>query len=300
MGYEALHLQTTASNNTAVGHQSMGNATVTGSNNVALGYQAGYNNTSSGANVYVGVGAGLTNTTSGCNTFIGVEAGRVYNPGAVNSFCTFVGGNSGIAMTTGQKNVILGSYSGNQGGLDIRTADNYIVLSDGDGNPLISTADNQTVALEGAVPNSGTGITFPATQSASSNANTLDDYEEGTWTATLTPLTSGSITLSAATCSYTKVGRQVTINGQVNTSAVASPVGRLRLGGLPFTSASGTQFESRAVLTVDGAVAIIAIDSWLPNAAAFIDIYPAGTTTDTYASNIDGSTSVNFSATYFV
>jgi hypothetical protein len=38
-------------------------------------------------------------------------------------------------MTTGSKNSILGRYSGNQGGLDIRTASNHIVLSDGDGNP---------------------------------------------------------------------------------------------------------------------------------------------------------------------
>jgi hypothetical protein len=142
------------------------------------------------------------------------------------------------------------------------------------------------------------GITFPATQSASSNANTLDDYEEGTWTATMTPLTSGSITLSAATCSYTKIGRQVTVNGQINTSAVSTPLGRLRIGGLPFTSASGTQFESRAVVGVVGGVAIIAIDSWIPSAANFIDIYPTGTTTDSYASNIDASTSAYISATY--
>ena len=38
-------------------------------------------------------------------------------------------------MTTGSGNLILGNFSGNQGGLDIRTASNYIVLSDGDGNP---------------------------------------------------------------------------------------------------------------------------------------------------------------------
>jgi hypothetical protein len=39
-------------------------------------------------------------------------------------------------MTTGSKNTILGAFTGNQGGLDIRTASNYIVLSDGDGNPM--------------------------------------------------------------------------------------------------------------------------------------------------------------------
>jgi hypothetical protein len=38
-------------------------------------------------------------------------------------------------MTTGSKNTLVGCYNGNQGGLDIRTASNNIVLSDGDGNP---------------------------------------------------------------------------------------------------------------------------------------------------------------------
>ena len=43
-----------------------------------------------------------------------------------------------------------------------------------------------TIGVGGATPStSGSGITFPATASASSNANTLDDYEEGTWTPTL-------------------------------------------------------------------------------------------------------------------
>jgi len=143
-------------------------------------------------------------------------------------------------------------------------------------------------------------IKFPATQVASSNANTLDDYEEGTWTGSLVPLTSGSITLSTSTCSYVKIGRSVTINGTLNTSAVSSPLGRLRLGGLPFIVGSGTQFDSRAILTVTGAVAVIAIDSWIPTGGNFIDIYPAGTSTDSYASNIDASTSVSFSATYQV
>jgi hypothetical protein len=68
---------------------------------------------------------------------------------------------------------------------------------------------------------------------------------------------------------------------------------------LPFTTASGTQFESRAVVGVVGGVAIIAIDSWIPSGGSFIDIYPTGTTTDSYASNIDASTSVYISATYF-
>jgi hypothetical protein len=81
---------------------------------------------------------------------------------------------------------------------------------------------------------SASGITFPATQSASGNANTLDDYEEGTYTATLTCQTSGTITLGAQTLSYTKTGRLVTISGYLTVASVASPVGQIHLN-LPIT-----------------------------------------------------------------
>ena len=64
-----------------------------------------------------------------------------------------------------------------------------------------------TIGVGNATPAaSGSGITFPATQSDSSDANTLDDYEEGTWTPTLG---AGSLTITNAT--YTKIGVQVTL-----------------------------------------------------------------------------------------
>ena len=80
----------------------------------------------------------------------------------------------------------------------------------------------------------GTGITFPATQSASSDANTLDDYEEGTWTPSL----GGTATYSQQSGRYTKVGRIVTISfdiaiGTLGTGSVGS------ISGLPFTQGSG-------------------------------------------------------------
>jgi hypothetical protein len=53
-------------------------------------------------------------------------------------------------MTSGTKNTILGAYTGNNSGLDIRTASNYIVLSDGDGNPRI-LSDNTGRVLVGTV-----------------------------------------------------------------------------------------------------------------------------------------------------
>ena len=82
---------------------------------------------------------------------------------------------------------------------------------------------------------SGTGITFPATQSASTDANTLDDYEEGYWFPVLTPA-SGTITVTAGNTkgAYTKVGRLVTVTGDAAyTSSAAS--GAITLSGLPFS-----------------------------------------------------------------
>jgi len=95
----------------------------------------------------------------------------------------------------------------------------------------------------GTTTANGTGITFPATQSASSNANTLDDYEEGFFTATFTPSTSGTITLSGSynTLGYTKVGRVVTITGEIVVSSASSPVGTsVAIGGFPFAAGAGT------------------------------------------------------------
>jgi hypothetical protein len=97
--------------------------------------------------------------------------------------------------------------------------------------------------INGAGNASVSGITFPATQVPSADANTLDDYEEGTWTPTLTPEVSGSISLSTATGRYTKIGNRVTVNCFVVTSSVSSPTGEhVRVGGLPFAAATGQSY----------------------------------------------------------
>jgi len=91
-----------------------------------------------------------------------------------------------------------------------------------------------TVGVGGATPAaSGAGITFPATASASSDANTLDDYEEGTWTPT-----GNGISFSSATGTYTKVGRIVTVTYDVTFPSTANG-GQARLQSLPFTPSVG-------------------------------------------------------------
>ena len=139
LGNGALAQNTTASNNTAVGYQA-GYSNSTGSLNLYLGYQAGYSNTTGIANTFIGYGAGFSAVSSGSsggNTFVGYNAGSSVTTGVQNTFVGPAGaaGAVGSTITTGSQNTILGGFIGNQGGLDIRTASNYIVLSDGAGNP---------------------------------------------------------------------------------------------------------------------------------------------------------------------
>jgi hypothetical protein len=82
---------------------------------------------------------------------------------------------------------------------------------------------------------SASGITFPASASASGNANTLDDYEEGTWTPTIT-FNSGSATVANPVCQYTKIGRMVHISGRFTLTSVVSPSGACIIGSLPFNA----------------------------------------------------------------
>jgi hypothetical protein len=163
IGYQAMKTNTTGTENTAVGflnlqantsggyNASFGDQTLyantTGSNNVGIGFQALVSNTTASQNTAVGYQAGYTNSTNQYGTFIGYQAGYS-STGDYNTFVgykagysttgeqnTFLGKFAGNAITTGTLNTIIGAYNGNQGGLDIRTASNYIVLSDGGGTP---------------------------------------------------------------------------------------------------------------------------------------------------------------------
>jgi hypothetical protein len=93
-----------------------------------------------------------------------------------------------------------------------------------------------TISVGGATPStSGAGITFPATQSASSDANTLDDYEEGTWTPTVAGgTTAGTATYSNQSGSYTKIGNMVTFWLKLTWTG-GTGTGSLQVLGLPFT-----------------------------------------------------------------
>jgi hypothetical protein len=89
-----------------------------------------------------------------------------------------------------------------------------------------------TVVLSGTTPTLN-GITFPATQVPSADANTLDDYEEGTWT----PSVGGNATYSVQTGNYVKIGKLVYIRGTMTINTIGTGT-QNQLVGLPFTLAS--------------------------------------------------------------
>jgi hypothetical protein len=104
---------------------------------------------------------------------------------------------------------------------------------------ILAVEGGKSLALEGATSQSGTGITFPATQSASSNANTLDDYEEGTFTPTLNSGFSVAPTSYTTQLGrYTKVGRMVYFEIDINPNGATANATQIRFSGLPFTSAA--------------------------------------------------------------
>ena len=100
----------------------------------------------------------------------------------------------------------------------------------------VGTGDSPTFT---ALTLSNGQIVFPATQVPSANANTLDDYEEGTWTPTLTFATPGDINVvyTNRIGVYTKIGRYVSANFDIITSSFShtTAAGEVRITGLPFS-----------------------------------------------------------------
>ena len=101
---------------------------------------------------------------------------------------------------------------------------------------MLKTARSLFNSFLGAV--SVTSIEFPATQVPSSNPNTLDDYEEGTWT----PSVGRSVTFGTYTPNvldggaYTKIGNVVYFSGRANGSSSGASGGVWVVRGLPFPS----------------------------------------------------------------
>ena len=96
----------------------------------------------------------------------------------------------------------------------------------------------------------GGGLTFNGDTAA---ANALDDYEEGTWTMGVSfNGASVGVTFAVRTGTYTKIGRQVTVNGYAVLTSKGSSTGSAKITGLPYTIANTDSNYAPATLWLAG------------------------------------------------
>ena len=180
------------------------------------------------------------------------------------------------------------------------TADNPIVWT----TALIISSAGLATFSNGIAVTTG-GVKFPATQSASADANTLDDYEEGTWTGAFTAA-SGTITIDTSndTGVYTRIGRLVTVTANFNVSAISSPSGALTITGLPFPAGNYDETAGYAPTSIfygnlASAMSGSSLIARVYEGQSSINVYAMSTTTYTQPAGYIGASSfVQFSLTY--
>jgi hypothetical protein len=166
-------------------------------------------------------------------------------------------------------------------------------------NTLTLPASTGTVlTTNGSGIASVNGVQFPATQSVSADANTLDDYEEGTFTVAVRgAVTAGTYTMTGQSCVYTKIGRLVSL--AINISGFSTATGGsayFQITGMPFPNgatgsrgvvsgnslnfSAGTLF---AIVAFGGSSTTLYLEEVKDN-AAFADFDISGITTS--SSNI--------------
>jgi hypothetical protein len=208
-------------------------------------------NVSSGTNqIYVGYDNALTTSAIETNTDLAFLTGasfaermRVFAAGGVSIGTNSAAGAGNLLVagkitSTDNTNYTFEVKSGGSAIATIggTTGTNNLVFQTNGAEQMRLNNAGTVILKGGSTSATGVGITFPATQSASTDVNTLDDYEEGTWT----PTQGGGLTVIGAyssSGSYTKIGNLVTVIGQIEgATSVAVSSGGLLVGGLPFTT----------------------------------------------------------------
>ena len=150
--------------------------------------------------------------------------------------------------------------------------DNFVIGADNVDTPLLSVTKAGVAEVKA-------GIKFPATQVPSADANTLDDYEEGTWTPTIT-FGGASVgqTTTIAQGGYVKVGSLVTAYCRLGLSNKGTSTGAAALAGLPFTSYSLAQHTHSAAMSVENVTFSDRFSGILWNSTSSVTLYktPSG------------------------
>jgi hypothetical protein len=240
------------------------------------------------------INANATITTDGTgdlilNTNSGTNSGSITIADGANGAITIAGNGTGqIIVNAGAVGTPTIAPTGDTNtGIYFPSADTIAFTEGGSEAMRINSSGNVqftgNIALGGTTPTtSGTGISFPAALSASSDANTLDDYEEGSWT----PSVGGTATYSAQHGIYVKVGRLVYVRGTCTISSIGSGATN-SITGLPFTLSSAP--------SAGGAFA--SFGYWENLATSVVALYgaaDAGSTTMYFGSKSTAGNSINW------
>jgi len=166
--------------------------------------------------------------------------------------------------------------------------------------PIVFALSDNTTTTEIARITSN-GLTFNGDTAA---ANALDDYEEGTWTITITfDGSSTGMTYVTNTGTYTKIGRQVTVNGLVQLSNKGSSTGTARIAGLPFTIPNVSANYSTATLwffNIDFANQFQSVADVNGTTISLFESTESGTITALNDTDFANNSEIIVSLTYFV
>lgn len=147
------------------------------------------------------------------------------------------------------------------------------------GFPSTRTGDQTIVAGNLVIGTAGKGIDFSIDPAAPGmTSELLDDYEEGTWTPTVTSAV-GSITTVSASGNYTKIGRQVTVNMNISITNNGTGAAALVIAGVPFNAAT-SRFDAgtgREYAVVGSQVAMTFSTTSTIQMLTYNNLYPGGT-----------------------
>ena len=228
-----------------------------------------------------------TDLTATAGQTVFASAGS-YTPGFVQVFRNGARlGNADFTATNGTTITLASAATAG----DLVTIEYYTLTSLTNALPLTGGTVTGTVTFNSAITGAaatfsgivaanGGGIQFPATQVASADANTLDDYEEGTWTPSL----GGNTTYIVQTGSYTKVGRLIFIRGILIINVIGTG-STTQISGLPFANASGNICTISIGSFYASATAVVSFFAGITNGGSVINVYSLTAAGTTQASN---------------